>query len=95
MQGRIRTHGRDDGHLRAKLGRRLRDRVDVEARRLGLAGQLPEAVSELELVRDLQVLRLEEDDAALGDEAREVAQLLIGVGRVEDGAQLRRRICGE
>ena len=68
--------------------------MDVETRRLRLARQLPEAVGELELVRDLQVLRLEEDDAALGDEAREVAQLLVGVGRSEDRAQLRRGVCG-
>ena len=47
------------------------------------------AVGELELVLDLDVLALEEDDAALGDEAREVAQLLVGVGRGEDRAQLR------
>ena len=66
--------------------------MDVETRRLRLAGKLPEAVGELELVRDLQVLRLEENDAALRDEAREVAQLLVGVGRVEDRAQLCGRI---
>ena len=33
-------------------------------------------------------------EAELGDEAREVAQLLVGVGRGEDRAQLRRGVCG-
>ena len=63
--------------------------MDVEAGGLGLAREAAEAVGELELVLDLDVLALEEDDAALGDEAREVAQLLVGVGRGEDRAQLR------
>ena len=69
--------------------------MDVEAGGLGLAREAAEAVGELELVLDLDVLALEEDDAALGDEAREVAQLLVGVGRGEDRAQLRGGVYGE
>ena len=60
---------------------------------LRLAGEPAEAVRKLELVGDLDILGLEEDDAALGDEAGEVVELLVGVGRVEDRAQLRGRIC--
>jgi hypothetical protein len=64
-------HRADGADLRvaaAELALRVEQRVDVQARGRGLAGQRAEALDELLLqVVGQAVLRAEEDDAALGD----------------------------
>lgn len=80
---------RDHTGVRTELRRVFRHRVPVQGARRGAASKLSEAERELLLLLDREVLCAEEDDTAVGDERREVADELVAVLGGEEGGELR------
>lgn len=62
--------------------------MNVKLRALRLSAQLAKTATELFLLVDIDILRAEERDSALGDEDGEVADEGVGVGGLEESGQL-------